>query len=413
MRETHTRAERESEVQRLVVLGVAAAAAIAAVILIVALVFDQFVTPGQAVASVNGQTITVGEFQRRVRLERFFISGQVNAAIAQYQAFGFDDQTIQQEFLSQPPLSTYINELNIPDQLGNRVIDTMVDDAIVRQEAAARGIAISPEDVQERVNEFFGYDPNALLITPTPTLTPTVSPTPFVSPTPSPTATETPIPTATPTSEFTPTPSLTPVSTATPTPTPDATQRADEFNTNRGDYYAAIRADTGLSDADINTYFEMQALRDALTESVTAELTRTTPFVNARHILVATEAEANDVLAALQSGESFAALAATVSLNTQNNTRGGDLGWAPPTDYVDEFADAVREGEIGVYLGPIQTDDGWHIIQVRAREDREMTDDEFERAQQSELQDFIEAARDAAGGNIEIFNTWIDYVPRT
>jgi hypothetical protein len=412
LRETHTKMEREAQIQRLLVLVTGAVLAVTAVILIGALIFDQLITPAQVVARVNDETITVGEFERRVRLERFLISSQINAAINQYRSFGFDDATINQQLFSQPPFSTYINELNVPDQLGNRVINTMVDDEIVRQELARRGIAVDQDAVQRQINRFFSYDPEAGLYTPTPTVTPTASPTPFVSPTPSPTPTETPIPTATPTSETTPTPTPTEFPTATPTNTPDATQRAENFNRSRADYYSAVRSSAGVSDADINAYFETLAMREALREAITADLSRTTPFVNVRHILVGSEEEANQALAALNAGESFAALAAAVSTDESNKDRGGDLGWAPPSNYVEEFAAAVTEAEIGALIGPIQTQFGWHIIQVRGREDREMSDSDYERAKETRLTDYIKELRESAENQIEIFDIWIDYVPR-
>ena len=179
MRETHTKAEREAELQRVIVLIIGAIAAVVLVLLVASLVIDQFVVPGRAVAQVNNETITVGEFERRVRLERFFVSAQLNAAVNQYRSFGFDDQAINEQLLSQPPFSTYLNELNVPDQLGSRVINDMVDDELVRQIAAARSVVVSPEDVQKQINQFFGFNPDEGLYTATPTVTPTTSPTPF------------------------------------------------------------------------------------------------------------------------------------------------------------------------------------------------------------------------------------------
>jgi parvulin-like peptidyl-prolyl isomerase len=419
MRETHTKAEREAELQRVIVLVVGALAAIILVLVVVSLVIDQFVVPNRVVAQVNGSEITVGEFERRVRLERFLVAAQLNAAVNQYRSFGFDDETINQQLLSQPPYSDYLNELNVPDQLGNRVINEMVDDEVLRQLAQARGVTVTQDDIQAQINQFFAYDPDEGLLTATPTVTPTISPTPFVSPTPSPTLTETPAPTATPTSEATPeaaatlAPTETEFPTATPTNTPDATQRAETFNTNRNDYFAALRSDASVGDGDINAYFELLALREKLKESLEAEMGRSTMFVNVRHILVATQEEADDVLAALNAGESFAALAAAVSTDESNKNQGGELGWAPPTNYVTAFADAVRDAEIGAFVGPIETEFGFHVIQVRAREDREMSDDEFERAQTSELTQLIEQTREEQDATIDIFDLWVDYVPRS
>ncbi|RYF56641.1 MAG: peptidylprolyl isomerase, partial [Comamonadaceae bacterium] len=45
--------------------------------------------------------------------------------------------------------------------------------------------------------------------------------------------------------------------------------------------------------------------------------------------------------------------------------RGGDLGWAPPSNYVKPFADAVTTLKKGALVDkPVQTQFGWHIIMV-------------------------------------------------
>ncbi|NDJ62043.1 MAG: hypothetical protein GYB67_13010 [Chloroflexi bacterium] len=404
VRETHTRSEREAEIQRLSSFGPAILSAVAIVILVAAVLIDQLIVPGQAVASVNNETITVDEFRRRVRLERALLNQQLNEGIQLFAGFGFDSDQIIQQLSSQPPYSTWLNEMQVADQLGNRVLNEMVEDQLIRDEVAARGIVITDDDVQRQINAFFGYDPEALLTEPTATPTPTVTPTPFVSPTPSPMPTETPLP------ALTPTPSVTPLPSATPSPTPNATEQAETFATNRDAFYAAIRSRAGVSDEDINRYFESEAYREALRDAVTAEMTRTAPFVNARHILIETTETADDVLAALEAGEPFASLARSVSTDTQSAEIGGELGWGSPDGFVDEFAEAVRTAEIGDIVGPIQTEFGQHVIQVRAREDREMTDTEFEAAQEREFEEFVTALRRETL-DLELFDTWVDNVP--
>lgn len=85
-----------------------------------------------------------------------------------------------------------------------------------------------------------------------------------------------------------------------------------------------------------------------------------------RHILVADEKVADDLLAQLQKDKSkFDDLAKKNSKDPGSAARGGDLGWAPPTNYVKPFADAVttlKKGEL--VAKPVQTQFGWHIIMV-------------------------------------------------
>jgi len=85
----------------------------------------------------------------------------------------------------------------------------------------------------------------------------------------------------------------------------------------------------------------------------------------ASHILVATEQEATDVLDRLEAGEDFAALATELSTDTASGAQGGDLGCAPSTNYVTEFADALGTAEVGVPTGPVESEFGFHVILVR------------------------------------------------
>jgi len=85
-----------------------------------------------------------------------------------------------------------------------------------------------------------------------------------------------------------------------------------------------------------------------------------------RHILVADEKAANDILAQLQKDKSkFDDLAKKNSKDPGSAQRGGDLGWAPPSNYVKPFADAVTALKKGALVEkPVQTQFGWHIIMV-------------------------------------------------
>lgn len=85
-----------------------------------------------------------------------------------------------------------------------------------------------------------------------------------------------------------------------------------------------------------------------------------------RHILVKDEAAAKDLLAKIKSKKvSFAEAAKKDSIDTGSGQQGGDLGWAPSSTYVPEFAQAVekmKKGELSA--APVQSQFGWHIIQV-------------------------------------------------
>ena len=62
--------------------------------------------------------------------------------------------------------------------------------------------------------------------------------------------------------------------------------------------------------------------------------------IHARHILVATQAQAEDIIKQLDNGANFADLAKKYSTDP-GSVNGGDLGWFKKTDMVPEFADAA------------------------------------------------------------------------
>lgn len=89
------------------------------------------------------------------------------------------------------------------------------------------------------------------------------------------------------------------------------------------------------------------------------------------HILLASEEEANEVIAKLKKGESFEKLAKKLSKDTGSKERGGDLDWLRPNGSVPEFDQALagmKDGEIS--QAPVQTKFGWHVIRREASKEQ-------------------------------------------
>lgn len=80
-----------------------------------------------------------------------------------------------------------------------------------------------------------------------------------------------------------------------------------------------------------------------------------------RHILVRSEAEANDIIAQLKKGTPFAKLAQTKSLDKESGAEGGQLGWVQP----GVFGNALFGITKGQYTQkPVQTPAGFHVVLV-------------------------------------------------
>jgi len=151
----------------------------------------------------------------------------------------------------------------------------------------------------------------------------------------------------------------------------------------------AIIEQNGLSEEDVEGQIRELALQAAISENLSSEVevsdediaafyeenreTRFGPSATVRHILVEDEGTAQSVLDRLGAGEDFAALAQELSVDTQSGAQGGDLGEIPRGQTVPEFEEAVFSAPIGEVVGPVQTQFGFHIIEVSARQDEGQT----------------------------------------
>ena len=89
---------------------------------------------------------------------------------------------------------------------------------------------------------------------------------------------------------------------------------------------------------------------------------------DASHILVETEEEAQAVVAELEGGADFAAVAKEKSTGP-SGPNGGSLGWFGAGMMVAPFQEAVEGMEVGTISAPVQTQFGWHVIKVEETRD--------------------------------------------
>jgi peptidyl-prolyl cis-trans isomerase C len=86
---------------------------------------------------------------------------------------------------------------------------------------------------------------------------------------------------------------------------------------------------------------------------------------NVRHILVKSEDQAKEIITELQKGAKFDELAKARSEDPGSKDKGGDLGWNAPANFVKPFGDAMKATPKGKFTPqPVQTQFGWHVIEV-------------------------------------------------
>lgn len=103
------------------------------------------------------------------------------------------------------------------------------------------------------------------------------------------------------------------------------------------------------------------------------------------HIQVDSAEAAQKLIAELDKGAKFDALARQHSMDANSKAQGGDLQWVPPSALPESFAVALREMKKGQHSKtPLKTDFGWHVLLLQ--DTREATPPPFESAREQLVQ---------------------------
>ncbi len=388
-RKHEIRRAREQKQERFLFIGLGTVAGLIALILAFGYYQENIAKLNNPVAVVNGTPITVRDYQIRLKYDSGSIVSQLNSLNQNMQQLGTDPST---QFLAQyfqQQQGQLVSELS---SLPQTDLDNMIDDELVRQEAAKRNITVSQDEIDQEIEKDFGY----ARATPTPTVGPSPTATQTSTPTLTPTATATYTPSPTPTGVYTPTtPTITPTPGPTDTPEPTSTPISyDYFQQQKKTFLDNISKNAGIGESDFRRMIETTLLRRKLQDAMSKDVATTAEQVNARHILVNDMVAANKVEEELKNGGDFAKLAAQYSTDTSNKDQGGDLGWFAKGAMVKEFEDAAFSLKVGEVSQPISTTYGLHIIQVLGHEqNRPLDASALQQVQSQALNDWLQTTR--------------------
>jgi parvulin-like peptidyl-prolyl isomerase len=355
-----TRAEKDRIKARLALLSLSGVIGLVVLVIAGTLLWDKVYYAQRPILRLDGRPVSLQAYTNlltfhRNRLELQFF--ELNQLAGQGGANSPFAQLAQQQLAQ---LQSRLQSLNstLPEEI--------VEEQLIRAEAAKRGLTVTSDEVDTRLKELVGYqDPNAV-----PTPAPTV-----VVPTPA---------------EGQPTaaPSVTPGPTAAPTRTPTRADRRNEtFDIKLRDYRRLVATDEKV----IRSQVELDLVRRKLFDELGKDVPATGEQVHARHILVADEGVANTTVERLKAGESFEALAAELSLDTSNSGEGGDLGWFGRGAMVGEFETAAFQLQPGQISAPVKTQFGWHIIRVDERDsNRALEGSALDQAKNAAIQKWLE-----------------------
>ena len=384
------RAERE-RIQSRWLVGITIGIAVVAVVLLGYGLFDSmYVQPKKIIATVNDDTVTKGEFQGRVRIVQRELMGQLNSYMQMEQFFASDPQALESIRNLQNQIRT---QLSHPEIIGQVVINSLVREILIRQEAETKGIYVPVEDVEEEIQTMFGFYPDG-------------TPTPFPTLTPDPTSLADASPTTEPTVGPSPTPTL--PQTPFPTATPYLLEAYEE------DYANFIKSlsEFDISESDYVTYVEAQLLENMLRDLFQPEIETMAEHVLIQHILTVEEETAQEALEKLESGEDWDDIVLEYSQDLTTRESGGDLGWNTMNDLVQII------GQLGItafaapleeLVGPIETQQGWRIMRVIDRQDREISEAAYQDAVDNAFEAWI--ADMNADSEITVIDDWNDDLP--
>lgn len=384
------RAERE-RIQIRWLLGATIVIAVVAIGILGYGLFDSsYVQPRTTIAIVNGDTITKGEFQGRVRIFQRELMSQLNSYVQMEQFFASDPQTIASIRELQNQLRT---QLAYPEIVGQDVIVAMIRETLIRQEAERMGIHVLLEDVERQIQHNFGFYPEG-------------TPTPF--PTSTPDATRIAEIAAAPESTAGPSPT----SSLPQTPYPTGTPYVLEGYENDYALFLDSLSDFEVSESDFIAYVEAQMLEDLLREQFQPEIENQVEHVLIQHIITFDEEIAQEALEQFESGDVWDDLVLEYSQDLSSRELSGDMGWNTLNDLVALFGQmgvTVFSAPVMEVIGPLESQQGWHILRVIDRQDREISQTAYQEAVDNAFEVWINDMNTDA--EITVIDDWQDHLP--
>ena len=439
-----SRREREARQQRQLRWLVTIAGVVAVAILAIGLTNEYIIKPSTVLATVDGTKIRRRDYWK-VRATELVNEISQNQQFAEFVA---TDQQQQQQYLSQAQnAADELDNLEGSTDVDDATLARMVDDQIYVKNIGELGLSVSDQEIDDFIAQQF-QPANAPIYTPTPepTLIPTraawatgtalagLAPTvaaaasPVGSPVASPgaglaigeigldgtpvtvppdTAVASPIPglpgagspgpeVASPAASPAASPGAGSPTVVTESPTPNQAQARQTAEAGYEDYRDAVFDRVDMSRDDYERWVIRPAVaRRKVEDALAATIGQSAEQVHGAHILVATGDLARQVYEQVtQPGADFGAAARELSTDTSTAGNGGDLGWFTPEAMVDPFAAAAFALQPGEVSQPVQTEFGWHVITIDAKDpDRPLSDEQIEQRRQDAVSDWLEQQR--------------------
>jgi len=318
------------------------------VVLLLAGALPGFAQDSGIAATVNGESITRAEFQARVRLVRW----QYLQELAKFYELTGGNLGLSPDYVNH-----LVTSLQDPVSLGDAVLSQMEEERLLWQKGIELGLTPTTEETQAQEAQFFSL--------------------------------------------------------WTDVPVTELAQNS-AAQTFISTWYANATEVSGLGQEELRVLFAHEVLRSRLYDTISASVPGEELAVHTRHILcafdpmpdagatpmpevrVAAQGCIQAAQARLQSGEAFESVAADLSDDHASAEQGGDVGWVRLDYLVKSYADAVRDAVLNTLIGPIETEFGFHLIEVLERESQALTENELVDARDGYFKAWIQSLYDQA-----------------
>jgi hypothetical protein len=365
------RREKEARAQRLITWIAIGIGVLVVAILAYGLITEVIIAAREPVAQVGETTIRANEFKARQSYERWMTQLQIYQyqtyldQINQSDALGAGTPTPEaaegaetppEPSISDDPLAQQIQftisnlerqlSSDLAESFARGVLDSMVEETLVRQAAEARGLSATEDEIQLRIEQEVGYNRDA--ITETQTLT----------------------------------------DTAIAGGQPQFGELYDQFKTN-------VLQVTRYPEEDFRAMIRAEVLREKLKAELAEGIETDADQVKATVFIANEEEQAEAIRARInEAGEDPEVLVDELSGDENENTTGYELPWLP-------------EGYIGAQLGPeieqtafntsvgtasepvLGTDDRYYVVYVSGHEVRELSTELLQQEQEEAYQSWL------------------------
>jgi len=365
-----SRLEKERRLERILTWSMIAVAIVVVGVLAYGLIVENVVKARESVATVGDTTITTAEFQARVRFNRMQMSSELQSLFQQQQALDPTDSSVQfyLEYI-QRNIRDLQSQLSPENALaiGEQSLEQLIREELVRQEAERRGITVAPDELQQAIEQFFGYDRNPAVPTPAPVATLPLTPTDVLVPEP----------------------------TSTPPPTPTPMTEA-EFRRRYENFMKTLRS-LDISEQQYRSWVEASLLSEKLRDQMRAEAPTVADQVKLRYLSVDSEGRADEFVARLDAGEDFQTLVDELRGDEEVVVYSNELDWLPKSALEARLDAMLADLAFGLGVGehsqPVLNQEGtWYtVIEVLGHEMRELDQSLREQLGDDLFQEWLEA----------------------